>query len=314
MPVATSTAPTERRRPFGGAAGRRESFGASLLWLADEPDRSGQAAKVRAFQLFLLLHVAVRIWFWGFRNPDEPWLRAVLVGGITLCALAGLVRSWARAAALAATALMSVKLLATFAGTSNHFFIELLCVALLAFCNPNLPDERALLLAGLRWLTALVLFYSGLQKLLYGTYSAGQFLGYAIATKGTFADVFAWLLPAAEWSRLRGLSPIGVGTGPFAIDAPLAVVLSNAVYLFEMLAPPLLLWQRTRVYAALAVIAFTFGIESAARELMFGSLFVNLVLLYFVRPVNRTLLPAFVGLYIVLFAARLHLLPRLVFN
>jgi hypothetical protein len=284
------------------------------LSVADEADRSGQAVKVRTFQIFLLLHVALRTWFWSLRDNDDVWLRAVLVGGLTLCALAGLVERWARSAALLAALLLAVKLIESFPGTSNHFFIELLCVALVAFCNPAVADERALLLTAARWLTAIVLFYSGLQKVLYGTYFDAQFLGFAIATKGTFAAVFSWLIPVEELARLRDLHTVAVGNGPFAIDATLAVIISNGTYVFELLAPVFLLWRRTRPYAALAVIAFTVCIELAARELLFGSLFVNLVLLYFARPFNRLLLPGFVALYALLFASRLHLLPRLVFN
>jgi hypothetical protein len=81
-----------------------------------------------------------------------------------------------------------------------------------------------------------------------------------------------------------------------------------------MLAPLLLLVRRTRGPAALATIAFVFCIEAGALELMFGALFLNLLLLFLPRPINRTLLPGFAVFYAVLIGSRLGILPRFWFN
>jgi hypothetical protein len=92
-------------------------------------------------------------------------------------------------------------------------------------------------------------------------------------------------------ARLRALHPLAPGNGPYAIRSPLALLIANGVYVFEMVTPVLLIWRRTRPYAAVAVLIVLAGIEVGARELLFGVLFVNLLLLFFARPVNRTLLP-----------------------
>ena len=137
----------------------------------------------------------------------------------------------------------------------------------------------------------IVLFYSGVQKVLYGTYFDAQFLGLSIGHKPGLAWLFSQFLPADEMARLRALHPLAPGNGPYAIRSPLALLIANGVYVFEMATPVLLVWRRTWPYAVVAVLIVIAGIEVGARELLFGVLFVNLLLLFFARPVNRTLLP-----------------------
>jgi len=286
-----------------------------LLELADEDDRSAQPITLRAFRLFLLFHVATRTWFWFLREPhDDTAFRVALAALLTLCALLAVRRRWQRRATVAALAVLACKLVDSFPSTSNHFFIEFLCVALLAAFDPAANEERALCLVALRWVVVLVLFWTGLQKVLYGTYFDGQFLGFSIATRGSFADLFQWILPDEELRRLRELRPIGVGSGPFAVQSPLAWWVSNGVYVFEIVTPALLLVRRTRPWAAAAVIAFTVMIEIGAREFLFGALFVNLLLLFFSRPINRALLPVFALFYAWMIGARLGWLPTVAFN
>jgi hypothetical protein len=292
-----------------------DRFAARVLSLTDDGDRAHHAAIVRAFTLFLLAHVTVRTLLWAHRADD--WLagRYLLAAGLAGCALLAWRRpERARAAATGAWALLAIKLVASFPITSNHFFIEFLCVALLVLCDPRDGAQRALLLEAARWLTVIVLFYTGLQKVLYGTYFDAQFLGLSIGHKPTFAWLFAWLVPADEIARLQALHPLAPGNGPFAIRSPLALAAANGVWLFEMLAAPALVWRRTRPIAAVAALVVVACIEAGARELLFGLVFVNLLLLFFAHPVNRTLLPASLGALAALVASRLGLLPRFFFN
>lgn len=289
---------------------------ARLLALTDGvATADAQAAVARGFQLFVLLHVSARTLLWALKDDDHLALRLALPAGLALCFAAAALRpAWARRATLAALLLLSTKLFASFPSTSNHFFIEYCCVALLAFCDLSDAGERALALNAARWLMLIVLFWSGVQKVLYGTYFNAAFLGFSVAHKPSFEALFRWLLPADELARLQGLRATSVGAGPYAIASPLALLIANGSYLFEIVAPFLLLWRRTRPWAVLATVGFLVCIELGARELMFGALFVNLLLLFVPRPINRTLLPGFAALYAVLVASRLGLLPRFQFN
>jgi hypothetical protein len=288
---------------------------ARVLALTDDADRSGQAAIVRAFTLFLFAHVVVRTLQWTVRADDWVAARALMTAALAACALV----AWrqparARAAATAAWLVLAIKLGASFPTTSNHFFIEFLCMGLVALCAPGDPDERALLLSGARWLTVIVFFYTGLQKVLYGTYFDAQFLGVSIGHAPSFAWLFGALLPAAELARLEALHPLAPGNGPFAMRSALAVAVSNGVWLFELVAPALLVWRRTRPWAAAAAVIVVACIEAGARELLFGILFVNLLLLFFARPVNRALLPVSLAILAALAASRVGLLPAFWFN
>ncbi|MGD9762298.1 MAG: hypothetical protein AB7V27_01095 [Candidatus Binatia bacterium] len=286
-----------------------------ILRLADDEDRSGHAAIARAFQLFVLMHVAVRTALWAGRGDTYVEGRLAMAGVLVICAaVAALDAPRARAAALIAMLVLALKLGASFPATSNHFFIEFLCVGLLALCDVENVEERALLLAGARWLTVIVLFYSGVQKLWHGAYFDAQFLGYSIGQRASFAWLFGWVVPSEEIARLQALHPPALDSGPYSIRSPFAVAISNAVYLFEIIAPILLIARRTRPYAAVAALSFVAAIEIGALELLFGALFVNLLLLFFTRAVNQALLPAFAALFTMLLASRIGVLPRFWFN
>ena len=93
------------------------------------------------------------------------------------------------------------------------------------------------------------------------------------------------------------------------MDSVFFILMSNSVYVFEILAGILLLFRRTRVHAVLAAIAFVFMIECAARELTFGALMVNLVLLFLPGAWIKRLLPFFVIYYGYLVAMKVGIFP-----
>lgn len=282
----------------------------SILAWADEDDRSEQSLKVRGLQLFLQLHVSARLWFICFpRNEGDPLWSIAMASVATLAFAIGLFPRFARPAVALTAATMFVKLALTFPMSSNHFLFELLNVLLLVSLNARNVDERGLLLTASRWITVIVIFHTGLQKLLYGTYFEGQFLAYAIATRDSFGDVFKLVLPAEEFSRLVHSHPRRMGAGPFTIQSPLFLLVSNGVYVFELLAPAFLLMRRTRTAAAVGVIGFMTLVQAGARELFFAAVLVHLLLLFLPRALNYRLLPVFAAFYVLLLGARFWIAP-----
>jgi hypothetical protein len=282
-----------------------------LLALADEDDHSEQGLKIRGLQLFLQLHVSARLWFICFpREPGDPWLAIGMASSATLACLLGLRESWARAALCLTAATMFVKLTVTFPMSSNHFMLELLNVLLLISFDARSREEGGLMLVGSRFITAIVIFYTGLQKVMYGTYFQAQFLAHAMATRQSFAEAFELILPAEEFSRLVHSRPERFGSGPFVVQSPFFLLVSNAVYLFELLAPVLLLLRKTRGPATLAVIVFMFFVQTGAREFFFGLLIVQLLLLFLRRAWNHRLLPVFALAYLCLLSTRFWLFPE----
>lgn len=280
-------------------------------WLL-EPGESAEALRVRAFVVFLLVHLTARVWSWDLRDDAAPQ-RLPLALLVTLCLVAGLWPRLTRGATAVVTLGLGVNLVLLFPFVSNHYFLEFLCVGLVSFLDLEVPAERRLLLFGVRGLAVIVLVVSGVQKIVYGTYFDGQMLGYLIAEYDRFRDVFGFILPVAEMNRLTALAGAPPGAGPYSVGSPLVVLISNAVYLGEIGLGCLLLARQTRVWAVWAALVLLVLIELGARELMFGALFANLLLLLQPRPINRLLLPFFAAAYVLLHIIDLWL-PWKAFN
>ncbi|MCG8587831.1 MAG: hypothetical protein MJE66_00925 [Proteobacteria bacterium] len=261
-----------------------------LLGLAGDADPELRDAKLIALSQLLLLYAATRAWAAALRESHLPfaWLVifAVLLSG---CAAAALLPRW-RAFALRLALLPLLGHLAlTFPLTDNHFYLELLCVGLLVW----LDADRALLLQALQWTVAIVLFHTGLQKLLWGTYWHGDFLAYMVATGSHFGDLFLWILPGDEVARLRALPPWGDGAGPYRVDSLWLRLGANAVVWVELGLPFLLIWRRTRTPAAVAAVVFVLGLQLSARELLFATLFSLLLLSFPQAPWLRRARPVY---------------------
>jgi hypothetical protein len=267
----------------------------------DAPDEA--VARVRALRRFVLAWGFVRTMVWlGADAPVDP--RGLAVSAALLAVAAGLtfVPRLEHVAARVALPALAVQLALTFPLTNNHWFLELYAVTLLALAGAGGRDAP-LVLCGLRWLAALVLFQTGLQKLFYGHYFAGDFLAFMVGRGERFAALFQGLLPAAEVARLQGYQPLHEGAGPYRVAMPLFVAVSNAVWIAELALPFGLLWRRTRTVAAAAALAFVLALQLGARELGFALLFANLLLLFAPARWATRLLPLFLALLVLMLAA-----------
>jgi hypothetical protein len=264
-----------------------------ILARAAEPDPESAAARVRILRRLLLLWGTGRsaVWLTAGAAIEPTWLAAsaVVLGAAAL--LSFLPRFEHHAARLALPALLA-QLAWTFPLTHNHFFLELYSVGLVAFVGRGGADA-VLGLAGLRWLTAIVLFQTGLQKLLYGQYFTGDFLAFMVGRGDRFAALFEWVLPAAEVARLQGYDPFQDGAGPYRVTQPLWVVLSNSVWIAETTLPFALIAQRTRTIAAGVAIAFVLALQLGAREMGFALLFTSLLGVFAPSAWQRRLFPPF---------------------
>lgn len=288
-----------------------------MLSAAAEPVRSDQLTKVRAFASILMIHLAGRFWISAFKAGyvDSRYLVAAIV--LTVLLLAVLAGKCVRPALAAATVVQLVIIATTFPEVSNHRYLETLCVGALACFDLSKSEERSTLLEFLRWSLVIVFFHTGLQKLIYGTYFDGQFLAYEIAVSDRFAMLFQYFLPAEEFERIRSLGGRVPGAGPFAVQSAFFLVISNGVWILEMIVPPFMLWRKTRVAAILIAISFTLGIQCGAREFNFALLFTNIGLLFLPGAINRWFIVPFALVYTYLIfqaAGLLDWLAPMVFN
>ncbi|MCZ6713688.1 MAG: hypothetical protein O7B29_07070, partial [Deltaproteobacteria bacterium] len=281
-----------------------------MLGLGGDTDAALRGKKLRALRRFLMLHGAARSWLWLlFEAPVHPALLALSATALCVCLVLSLSRRGEYLAPRLALPVLLLQLWWTFPITDNHFFIELLAVALLCLADRDSEADEVLVLQSLQWLTALVLFQTGLQKVLYGHYFGGEFLAFMVGQGDRFADLFALLVPASEVARLAGIDPLRTGAGPFRVESVGLILVSNLVYLTELVLPVALLLRRTRLAASLVAIVFVVTLQLAAREVGFALLFANLLLLFPERDWGRRLLPSVAGLYLYAIGAAAGWLP-----
>jgi hypothetical protein len=177
-----------------------------------------------------------------------------------------------RAARLASFFLCAFAAALLFPAIPNHGYV--LCVALFvgAIYDTEHPGERLAMSDGFRYLGAIVLFWSGVQKLLGGTWTQGQLLAYEIGHSSRFSGLFGWLVTRSERHAFRT-------NGPFLASGPLVVV-SNLVWVLEIAVGLGLLsgHARRRKTAAVVALIVLVGIEVVAREGVFGILMAALLL------------------------------------
>jgi len=254
-------------------------------------DATEDAARLRTLRRFVLAWGAVRsvVWLGAGAPVDAFWLGASALVLAIAAALAFAPRLEHLAPRIALPAL-ALQLALSFPLTNNHWFLEAYAVALLALAGPGERDAP-LVVCALRWLTAIVLFHTGWQKLGYGHYFAGDFLAFMVGRGDRFAALFQWVLPAGEVARLQSYAPFERGAGPYRVAQPLFVAMSNAVWVAELVLPWGLVWRRTRTAAAAVAAALVLAIQLGARELGFALLFASLLLLFAPPAWARRALP-----------------------
>lgn len=243
--------------------------------------------------------------FWSHALAGSTTLASPAGVGVALATLAAPLALFpaTRMLAFAGLAVAEVAAISeSFPWTGNHRYFELFLCLFAAVLDLRVPEERRVFLRAVQWLTVVVLFYSGLQKLAHGFYVGGHYLAYMLHEE-TYRPVLGLLLPADELARLSAL-PRAVGSGPYVVESTWFITASNLVWIAEMSLPVLLVWPATRRLGVVGTFVLLLAIEAAARELFFGLLFAGATLTFWPTPVLRRLAPVF------LFACAFALLVR----
>ena len=268
-------------------------------------DPSTIAQKARTFRLLVLLNlVANEILLQQFETA----------AALGVCLLGAAFRRTARLSMVVAALIFVDVFFGAFPRFANHNYLQLILLIVVASLRFEKAEEQVLLMQVARWLTVFVFFWSGLKKVMFGTYFGGEFLAFIMTRSPHFAEFFGIFVPDAEILRLRSYSILDPGVGPFRVDSLLFVAVSNAVYLAELFLAALLVWRRARPYAWLFGIAVIVGIEIAAREGMFGMLCISLFLCFPERDLNRRLLPLLVAMYVAGLSMSFGLVPGFKWN
>lgn len=274
----------------------------------ERPQKIG--SHLEAFQILLLAHLTVQAWAWVIVPVPYPYTfpnRAIFVAATLMTVLlvvGGTGR--ARVACLLATPIVVWEVVWLFPGTPNHVFLTLVLLTLSCFFDLKKSGDSLLLLQTLRWIAVIIFVWAGVQKALHGLYFRGEFLTWMIAQGiDRWAELFGWIISDLELARITALPRYVPGTGPYRVDSWLFVVVSNSIWVGEILLGLAMLHRRTREWAAVGAIALVFLIQMAPREFMFALLYTSLLLLQFRGEPNRRLMPVFLIVYAGMFAALL---------
>lgn len=267
------------------------------------------ASGLRALRSLLILHAGVRTLYW--LAPTSSWIPGMLSiamvatmrpGFIALVILSFWPRFGRRVAVIAAAAVFA-QVAVSFPTVSDHVYLELFCLGLLALFDADDERDGPILRSTLCWMAVIVLFYGGLQKLLHGYYFYGELPLLAVAEKEAFGRLFTWALPAAEVDRLRGLNLSMPDAGPLRSDSDLLLMLSNAIWAAGIVLSAFIVFARSRpVGVVVAVVALlTFG--GVARQPLFALLMAQLLVLCVPGEWNRRLTLPFAAVYVAVVAA-----------
>jgi len=275
-----------------------------------EPDVD---SRLLAFQRVLALVVAAEYWTKTIRDRALfDTADAVALTLVTVLATAVLLGRFRRAAFAGLALLQAWWIVRFFPLAGNHRYLELILAVVFSALDERNDEHRRLQLRSVRFMVVVVLFYSGLQKLVWGYWTRGQFLAFAV-NREPFSAMLGWLLPADELARLTSYSG-AIGDGPYLADAPLLIAASNLVWILEIGLALLLMLPLTRHRTWPIACLWVVCIELVARELMFGVEFCAALAL-FARGDRLTRWVVPIALFLgSLLLVRLGLLPEVLFH
>ena len=285
----------------------------AALTLLDGDEPGTERRKLRAFGVLLSLVVCTEYWTKYLNRVDEVGLASIVALAIATLRTGLVLLGRARRPVFAGLALLQIwYVVRLFPMAGNHMYLEVGFFGLLALLEDDDGPEQVLLLRSLRFMTVIVLFYSGLQKLLHGYWFRGQFLAWALWSD-SFQTALEPLFEPHAFAQLS-TSSWSAGDGPFLATSLSLVVLSNAIWIAELTLAALLIPRATRTVAWIATCGLILAMEVVTRELMFGVEFAAAVLL-FARgnALRRSVLPFAVLLGAALLV-RLGVLPEVGFH
>ncbi len=287
------------------------TLGARIAALVDGDERRVRARRLASFEQAFALVVGVEYWLRAVpRWQQLAPIYFVLLAIATPACLAIVCRVARRPAFLVLAAAHAVLVWSEFPSAGNHAYLELVLCLCAAFLSPDDEGESLLYLRALRWIVVIVLFYSGLQKLVHGYWVGGEYLAFSLGSE-TYRKALGWLVAPGELARLAALQG-EVGDGPYRAGPGLRLA-ANVTWIAEIALAPALCWRRTRSLALVAALVLLALIEVAAREVFFGLLFATMLLAFARRDLSTPARLPVAALLLWLVLSRVGLAPEMVF-
>jgi hypothetical protein len=281
-----------------------------VLAFLDDTNAHSTPAQMRAFEIILVVLSVTELWSRALElqrlEGAFPWIMALLVTGAGAVACSPQRR---RGGFLLLAVGIGISVWDAFPSTGNHVYLECFLCSLCALLDPADKEEQRLLKQSLRWISCVIMFFAGIQKLVHGYYTTGLMPAFLLQ-EPRFERIFGLLLPASEAQRIHTYNGLD-GSGPYFVTTPLWLLTSNLVWILELGLAITLFARATRRVAVFVGIAFVVLIEAGAREILFGLLYVNLLLMFLPNDANRRLLPIVAVTCVVLILVHLGWLPAM---
>jgi hypothetical protein len=249
----------------------------------------------RRFWLFLTVfgaYLAGRGWY--YRDAVTAGLDYGLLLPAALLLLPSVTRRWAALGALVVEAGFIAEHVWIL---SNHGWLEALLLVLLVFVPGRDRRGRALCVRALMAIFVIVVFWTGVKKVMHGLYLNGDFFALVASQPGKFFERSALLVSEDAHAQLRAFQEAlrsfawkGV-PGVLELEPPrpwpLAAVswlLCYGALLGELVLPVLLCFRRTRAASAVGLIVFFLAVEALALEWHFALLVFGFLLLFLPLP------------------------------
>jgi len=289
-----------------------------VLSLTSFRDSKELVTKINYFTYFLLMHLAFREWYRLTENISSDF-RLAMGTIFSICFIASFFSKTRFPALLFAFTAMIYKLIRIFPMNSNHFAIEFFCLTFILITHFSLVAKTSpqsdgdldkidfqklqLLSQVLKWVPVIVLFGSGIQKMLHGTYFNGSFFAHYSSLNPDFASFFKLMYPDLIFSR----------SGPFLFHAFGLLLISNLVWISEILFAILTIIPRFRIIGLAGSAFVVLFIQIVAREFLLGFVFMSLLFL-FSEGLNKKIFPVFAILHIYFLASKLGWVWPIFFN
>lgn len=232
----------------------------SLLPVSDGKSRLIQFQNT--WSLILVFEYMHRI----FQKADSVTL--LVASTVTVVASVFLIAGCRRTINIAVLCSMSLYLLCRdFPASANHHYLVLISGFFFLLLRLEVREESQQLGTSLIVLVLASVFWAGVQKVVQGYYIHGTFLTYAIVHSPRFR-VFFELLFGNAW--VSEITQVVSQRGTYHSDSLSLLLLSNGIWIAEILLPLGVCWRRTRVVSLLALVLLIALIQGAAREVAFG--------------------------------------------
>lgn len=208
----------------------------------------------------------------------------------------GLIWKYRRLGLASCSISMLVSVIGQHPFSANHAGWSLVVLSTLTLLSGNTTEDRHRAGGYIFVQSLVIVFWTGVQKLWYGTYFQGEFLMVMARIRPTFAPLVRLVVSPQEWEMITSQPLTGGNSVVWRSTSPLMLVASNAVWIFEIAAPFFVFVRRIRVWVLGAIMLFLLSIQVAATEYVFAGLAIGVMAFGLPWRVHRWILGAFVAL------------------